>query len=80
MYFENFPAKLKKAREEAGYTQKDIEEKINIKQGTLSSYENGRTEPDIETLGKLADFYYVSVDWLLGTRGENWNPKKLPKK
>lgn len=75
MYKETFGQKLKTAREEAGYTQRQITEMTGIKQPTLAGYETGRTEPDIETLGKLADFYNVSVDWLIGTTGNN---KKHP--
>lgn len=71
MYQETFPEKLKTARTEAGYTQKQVEAITGIKQSTLASYENGRTQPDIETLGKLADFYNVSIDWLVGTKGKN---------
>lgn len=69
MYIESFPSKLKKARIEAGYTQEQIEDILKIKRSTLANYEIGRTEPNIETLGILADFYEVSTDWLIGTRG-----------
>lgn len=70
MYIETFPQKLAQARKDAGYTQRQVAELLNMKQATIASYEVGRTEPDIETLGKLADFYCVSIDWLIGTKGE----------
>lgn len=73
MYKETFPEKLKTARKEAGYSQRQVESLTGIKQSTLAGYEIGRTEPDIETLGTLADFYNVSTDWLIGTKGKN-NP------
>ena len=73
MYKESFPSKLKKAREESGYTQTEIAERLHLKQYQISYYETGKTEPDIETLGKLADFYCVSLDWLLGTNGGKKN-------
>lgn len=69
MYMESFPSKLKRARIEAGYTQEQIEDILKIKRSTLANYEIGRTEPNIETLGILADFYEVSTDWLIGTKG-----------
>ena len=69
MYVEGFPSKLKKAREKTGFTQRDIEAETGIKQSTLAGYEIWRTQPDLETLGILADFYGVSVVWLLGTAG-----------
>lgn len=70
MYFETFPQKLKQARLNTGFTQIEVEKETEIKQSTLASYENGRTQPDIETLGILADFYGVSTDWLIGTKGK----------
>lgn len=70
MYIETFAQKLAQARKDAGYTQRQVAELLNMKQGTIASYEVGRTQPDIETLGKLADFYCVSIDWLIGTKGE----------
>lgn len=69
MYRESFPSKIRKARADVGFTQKEVEAETGIKQSTLTKYENGRLEPDLEKLGILADFYGVSVDWLLGTRG-----------
>lgn len=74
MYIETFAQKLVQARKNAGYTQRQVAEILNLKQSTIAGYEIGRTEPDIETLGKLADFYCVSVDWLMGTKGTNFNP------
>ena len=67
MYIEIIPQKLKKARLEAGYTQKQIAEIIGIPQNNICRYERGEREPDLETLCKLIDFYQVSADWILGT-------------
>lgn len=67
MYSENFPIKLKKARNDAGYTQEQVADYLKIKRSTLANYERGRTEPDIETIATLADFYQISVDWLFST-------------
>ena len=69
MYFEGFPSKLKKARQDTGFTQIEVEKETNIPRSTLANWEIGRTQPDIESLGILADFYEVSVDWLIGTKG-----------
>lgn len=76
MYKEAFAQKIKKAREETGYTQRQVTGYTQIKQSKLAKIESGKQEPDLETLGKLADFYCISVDWLLGTKGQNWNPNK----
>lgn len=78
MYYESFPSKLKQARKLAGFTQREVTAETGIKQATLAGYEIGRTQPDIETIGILADFYGISVDWLFGTKGEK-KPHKLEK-
>lgn len=70
MYKETFSQKLKKARKKTGFTQEETALETGIPRSTLANYEAGRTEPDIENLGKLADFYEVSIDWLVGTKGE----------
>lgn len=69
MYIESFPSKLKQARKEIGYTQEETASIININRSALAKYETGTLEPCIETLGKLADLYCVSTDWLIGTKG-----------
>lgn len=66
MYREAFPSRLREARESAGYTQQQVEDETGIKRASLSHYEKGKREPDIETLGILAEFYCVSTDWLFG--------------
>lgn len=67
MYKETFGEKLKTARKRTGFTQIEVMKELHIPQSTLAKYENGKREPDIETLGLLADFYGVSIDWLIGT-------------
>lgn len=69
MYYDSFCEKLKKARNDAGYSQREVAEILKVKQPTYAGYETGRTQPDIEMLGKIADLYCVSLDWLLGTKG-----------
>lgn len=60
--------KLTKLREEKGYMQRDVAEKLEIAPNTLSGYERNLRNPDSETLVKLANFYNVSVDYLLGMK------------
>ena len=78
MYAENFASKLAKARKDAGYTQREAAKILKIPRGTIANWESGRTQPDYESLGMMADFYAVSVDWLLGTKGYNFNPNIKP--
>jgi HTH-type transcriptional regulator, competence development regulator len=58
--------RLKYTREKKGLAQKFVAERIGIKNNTLSGYESGRREPDSDTLRKLAQFYEVTTDYLIG--------------
>ena len=73
MYKEGFASKIKKAREDTGFTQKEVEYETGIARSTIAKYETEKLEPDIEKLGILADFYGVSTDWLLSTKGGEKN-------
>ncbi|MFB6364405.1 helix-turn-helix domain-containing protein [Paenibacillus elgii] len=57
--------RLRYAREKINFKQKDVSERTGINNKTLSRYENGGSEPDINTLRILADLYEVSLDWIL---------------
>ena len=58
--------RLKELRNQRKLTLDDIEEKTGIKRGTYSNYENGKTEPKMETWQKLADYFGVSVPYIKG--------------
>lgn len=58
--------RLKELRIEKDLLQKDLAEKIGITQQSISFYESGRREPDNELLIKFANFFNVSIDYLLG--------------
>ena len=45
---------------------KELGEAFNLAESTISGYENETRKPDIETVQKLADFFGVSTDYLLG--------------
>ncbi len=56
---------LKLLRKKEGYTQIYVQMKTGIEQALLSKFENGERVPPTETLIKLADFYGVSIDYIL---------------
>lgn len=58
--------RLREARERKNLKQTQVKSRTGINNKTLSGYENGVSEPDLETLRILADLYEVSVDWLTG--------------
>ena len=64
--FEN----IRNLRIDRGYTQKQVAEYLNIKQNTYSQYENGQRQLPIDILIKLAQFYNVSTDYILGISKE----------
>lgn len=66
-----FHERLKYIRENKGLKQKDIAEKLGIKNNTLSSYESGTRQPDYQTLIKIADIYDISVEYLLTGKEKN---------
>ena len=57
--------RLIKLREEKKLTKKEVAEFLKIDQSTYGKYELGKREPDYDTLLRLADFFEVSVDYLL---------------
>lgn len=57
---------FKRLRNSCGLTQVEMAEKIGISRSTIGMYETGAREPDFETLEKIADFFNVDIDYLLG--------------
>lgn len=66
MYKEVFPVRIKAKRQELGLTQIKVSADTGINQSKISKYETGALEPDLENLGILANYYQISLDWLLG--------------
>lgn len=57
---------LKKLRESKGLSQLQLALKLGLNQNTVSRYENGQREADYQTLIMFADFFGVSIDYLIG--------------
>lgn len=66
----NFQNVFKELRISSGMTQIETAEKLGISRSTIGMYETGAREPDFETLEKIADFFHVNVDYLLGRVGQ----------
>lgn len=58
--------RIKEFRKQKGKTLDQIQDETGIKRGTLNNYENGKTEPKLETWQKLANYFGVSVGYLQG--------------
>ena len=58
--------KLKQLREEMKLTQAELGRYFNITDASITHYEKGNRQPDAELIPKLAEFFSVSTDYLLG--------------
>ena len=58
--------RLRELRKEKGYTQQKVAMDLNLSQNSISRYENGSREADYDLLIRFADYYNVSIDYILG--------------
>ncbi len=65
---------LKRLREENKISQQQLANVLKVSQSTVGMWENGKNKPEFDTLIKIADYFNVSVDFLLG-KSDN---KKTP--
>ncbi len=63
--------RIRELREDRDLRQIDVANATNIDQKTLSNYETGRTNPDSYAIIKLAEFFGVTCDYLLGVTERN---------
>lgn len=61
-----FPQRLRELRLKKGLTQTELGEKVGVKQNTFTNWENGKREPNFETLLKLASILNTTTSYLLG--------------
>ena len=61
-----FANKIKNLREDSDMTQTDVAKLLKISQRAYSHYERGDREMSLESIVHIADYYDVSVDYLLG--------------
>lgn len=75
-----FKERLKIERKTLGWTQQKLADKINTSRSNVANWENGNNEASPDLLGKLADLFGCSTDYLLGrtdkrTIYEEWDEK-----
>jgi transcriptional regulator with XRE-family HTH domain len=61
-----FGGNLKNLRNEKGLTQDELAQELSLAKSTISLYETNKREPDHNTTKKIADYFGVSVDFLMG--------------
>ena len=70
---------LKKLRQDKKLTQAELAKKIGVTQSTIAGIEIGRREPSIELMTQLAEYFDVSVDYLLGIKETDDKEESLVK-
>lgn len=65
-------SKIKKLRQSKGLTQTDLGKILGVEKSTISMYENDKSRPDDTIKLKIADYFDVTVDYLLG---KSYDPK-----
>lgn len=69
--------RIKELRNEKDISQRDLAKIINLSPSTIAMYETGKRKPDTDTLQRIADYFNVSVDYLLGRTGERSPADKI---
>jgi len=65
---------IKKLRKEKNMTQDELAEKLCVTRQAVSNWETGKTEPDVETLTRLAEIFDVSVEYIIyGKAQKRWH-------
>ena len=62
--------RLKELRQEKGIRQEDLAKAISVQNYTIGNWERQRSEPNIQDLIKIANYFEVTVDYLIGRTNE----------
>lgn len=74
-----FANRLKRLRKELKLTQEQLSHELNIARSTISGYETERKEPDYDTLIYIANYFDVSIDYILGRTNVRKYPVEIVK-
>lgn len=79
MDYTRFEKNLRDLIESRGLTNKALAADLNLTQATITRYLHGKREPELRNVVLLAEYFNVSVDWLLGISGEKFDvlPKNI---
>ena len=72
--------RIRELREDRDLKQSDLAKATGIDQRTISNYETGKSNPDSYALIRLADFFNVSIDYLVGRTSHNFYNSEENKK
>ena len=72
MDYSIFQERLRMLIDSRGYGMKGLADDMNITSATLSRYLSGNRSPDLGYVVKLAEFFGVSIDWLIGINDDRY--------
>lgn len=72
--------RIRDLREDRDLRQSDLAKMVGIDQRTISNYETGKSNPDSDALIRLADFFNVSIDYLVGRTQQDFYSSQDKKK
>ena len=72
-----FKIRLKKIRESKGLSQKQLAIFLDVSQGAIGNWESGTRMPNLDILGKIADYFDVTTDYLLGKEDCELQPDSI---
>lgn len=75
-----FSDRLKYLRTEKNLTQRDLANILDITSGAIGMYESGKRFPNSEILNKIADYFGVSMDYLMGRTDDPYTSTQITKK
>ncbi len=65
---------IKQLRKEKGIRQEQLAEHLHVTRQAVSNWENGKTQPDIEMLTQIAEYFEVSLEYLIyGKKRKQWH-------
>ena len=59
---------ISRLRNERGLNQRDFAKFLGVSNGAIGMWETGKRQPDLETIKKIASFFNVTVDYLIGNQ------------
>lgn len=65
-FFQKFSERLKELRLSKGLTMEQLSKEIETTRGTIGNFENGNKKPSLDMLIKIANYFDVSIDYLVG--------------
>lgn len=79
MDFTYFQENLKRLMSSRGFSMKAFGDEVGITTATISRYLSGNRTPDLLQIIKIAEYFNVSIDWLLGINGDKFDvmPKEI---